>query len=134
MDHRPSKDNTSFGRSVHSASCKKCKLERRAKALKIRIHTWPLPRSAIHAQSVVFELSPHAFSTWRDITYRILCDIAQPRDLNWTIDQPPIGVILYSIPNLGRWAPKHKPSHRVTICSIKSSSNSADDEMVGIPA
>jgi hypothetical protein len=42
MDH----DHESFdilGRDIHSATCPKCQLENRAKALKIHVHEWPLP-------------------------------------------------------------------------------------------
>src|SRR6266851_988885 len=87
MGHRQSKDN--FGHGIHSANCKKCKLELRAGALLFRIHTWPLPTSTTHAQLVVFELSPpRAFSAWRDITYMILRDIGRPRDDGWPLNRP----------------------------------------------
>ena len=62
-----------------SKKCHKCQLEHQAKTLKIRVHEWPLPSSTVHAQHVVFELSPpYAFSVWRDITYMILRDIGLP--------------------------------------------------------
>jgi len=56
MDHEQSKNSS--GRQVHSATCQKCQLEDRAKTLRIYVHEWPLPLSAMHAQLVVFELSP----------------------------------------------------------------------------
>jgi len=131
MDHEQTKDR--FGRRVHSASCKKCKLGRRTIDMKIRIHEWPLPPSAMHAQLVVFELSPPgAFSAWRDTTYTILRDMGRHHDLDWS--QPSIGNILDSFPDLRRWAPKRQPHRRITICSVKSSSDEADEDMVGIPA
>ena len=36
----------------------KCELESRAEALSIHVHEWPLPPSTVHAQWIVFELSP----------------------------------------------------------------------------
>jgi hypothetical protein len=133
MDHGQTKDR--FGRRVHSASCKKCKLERRTIAMKIRIHEWPLPSSTMYAELVVFELSPpRAFSAWRDITYMILRDMGQPPNTNLTIDQPSIGVTLHDFPYLRHWAPKGPPYRVITICSVKPSSDKADEDSVGIPA
>jgi hypothetical protein len=49
--------------------CRKCNNERKAAGLKIEIHEWPLPASAITKKVVVFELNvPFAFSSWRDAT------------------------------------------------------------------
>lgn len=133
MDHEQTKDR--FGRRVHSASCKKCKLGRQTIAMKVRIHEWPLPPSAMHAQLAVFELSPPgAFSAWRDITYTILRDMGQPRDPSWTTSQPSTGVTLDFFPGLHRWALRRQPHHLITICFVKSSSDKADEDMVGIPA
>jgi hypothetical protein len=135
MDHGELKDR--FGRRVHSASCKKCKLERRTIAMKTRIHEWPLPSSTMHAQLVVFELSPPpAFSAWRDMTYQILRDVGQPLVTNFIVDQPSsIGVTLDDFPDLRRWAPKRQPHRLITICSVELSPDKADEkDMVGIPA
>jgi len=134
MDHKQFKDK--FERETHSASCKKCELERRAKALKIRVHEWLLPASTIHAQLVVFELSPpHAFSIWRDITYMILCDISRSPQLPQSLNELTSGDVLDSFSPLHRWAAKRRRNHRVTSCSIKKpSSSEAGENMVAIPA
>ena len=118
-------------RSQHKrATCQRCRLENRAKSLKIRIHEWPLPSSTMHAQRVVFELSPPpAFSVWRDITYMILRDVSQP-SVPYSRDQP--HVLLDTFSGLCRWA---KQDHRVTIGSTtKSFYDQTHYKMVQIPA
>ena len=111
-------------------SCQRCKLERQAKSLKIRVHEWPLPSSAVQAQRTVFELSPpHAFSVWRDITYMILCDIGQS---SHPTSQHKPEVLLDTFSGLRRWAVK---DHRVTIGSTtKSFADQSHYKMVQIPA
>ena len=134
IGHKLSKDR--LGRETHSESCKKCRLERRAEVLKIRVHEWLLPPSTIHAQLVVFELSPpRAFAIWRDITYMILHDIGRPRELKRSLNEPPSGDVLDSFSPLRRWTEKGRPNRRVTICSIKKPfSSKAGENMVTIPA
>ena len=130
-DHDQSKSNS--GRDIHKATCQKCQLEHRAKALKIRVHEWPLPPSMTHAQLAVFELSPpRAFSIWRDITYMILRDIGLP-SVPDSRDQPK--VLLDSFSGLDRWAPQSQQDYRVTVGSAtKSFSDQTHYKMVGIPA
>ncbi len=130
-DHEQAKNH--FGRDIHRATCQKCQLERQAKALKIRVHEWPLPASTAQAQLAVFELSPpRAFSTWRDITYMILRDIGLPLVPD-SRDQPK--VLLDSFSGLERWAPQHQQDYRVTVGSAtKSFSDQTHYKMVGIPA
>jgi len=110
--------------------CRKCRLEGQAKSLKIAVHEWPLPSSTMYAQRVVFELSPpHAFSVWRDITYKILRDIGQS-SVPDSRDRP--HVLLNTFSGLRRWAVK---GHRVTIGSTtKSFSDQTHYKMVQIPA
>jgi hypothetical protein len=56
--------------------CEKCHKEAQSRNLSIGVYEWPLPEATVAAQMVVFELSPpHAFSTWREITYKIIRDI-----------------------------------------------------------
>jgi hypothetical protein len=99
-----------------SKTCQRCQLERQAKKLKIRVHEWPLPSSAVHAQHVVFELSPpYTFSVWRDITYMILRDIGLP-SVPDSHDKPQI--LLGAFSGLCRWA---VTSYRVTIGSTTKS-------------
>ena len=111
-------------------TCQRCKLERRAKALKIHVHEWPLPSSKAHARRVVFELSPpQAFSIWRDITYKILRDIGQST-VSSSHDTP--WLVLDKFSGLRRWAVN---KHRVTIASTtKSFADQTHYKMVQIPA
>jgi hypothetical protein len=78
MNHSYFED--SDGNLVHYYSgCGKCHTENQAWSLKIGVREWPLSDAKVAAQSVVFELSPpRAFSTWREITYKILWDIGMP--------------------------------------------------------
>jgi len=121
-------DDPRFHRKTRT--CQKCQLEGRAKSLKITVHEWPLPSSTMYAQRVVFELSPpHAFSVWRDITYKILRDIGQS-SVPDSRDRPHI--LLDTFSGLRRWATK---DHRVTIGSTtKSFSDQTHYKMVQIPA
>ena len=114
MGHGQSKDN--LGRRVHSTTCQKCRLEERAKDLKIAIHERPLPHSMVPAQWVVFELSPpRSFSAWRDITYMILHDIGLPLGLDSRLVKP--GALLDSLSYFKQWAAGHLRLRRVTIAS-----------------
>ena len=112
------------------ATCRKCRLEDRVKSLKIAVHEWPLPSSTMYAQRVVFELSPpHAFSVWRDITYKILRNIGQSSVPN-SRDQPHVLLDTYS--GLCRWAVK---DYRLTIGSTTESfSDQTYYKTVQIPA
>ncbi|KAH9987723.1 hypothetical protein BJV77DRAFT_1161280 [Russula vinacea] len=121
------------GREIHSSSCQRCRLERRAKALKIRVHEWSLPHSTVRAQQAVFELSPpSAFSAWRGITYLILRDIglSSVPDLQGQVE-----VLLDSFSGLDRWAVRSQKDYRLTIGSTtKSFSDQTHYKTVGIPA
>ena len=127
MDHKWSND---FPPQHTNKNCQRCKLERRAKGLKIRVHEWPLPSSTLHAQRVVFELSPPpAFSIWRDVTYKILRDIGQPT-FSSSHDTPQI--VLDQFSGLRRWAVNE---NRITIASTtKSFADQTHYKMVQIPA
>jgi len=111
-------------------TCQRCKLECRARALKIHVHEWPLPSSKVHAQRVVFELSPpRAFSIWRDITFKILRDIGQST-VSTSYDTPQL--VLDKFSGLRQWAVN---KHRVTIASTtKSFADQTHYKRVQIPA
>ena len=115
---------------MKSKGCRKCQLERQAKNLKIRVHEWPLPSSTVHAQHVIFELSPPvALSVWRDITYMILRDIGLP-SIPDSHDKPQI--LLGTFSGLRSWAAQ---GHRVTIgSSTKSFADQTHYKKVRIPA
>jgi hypothetical protein len=119
-----------------NVSCKRCKLESRAKVLEIRVHEWLLPPSTIHAQLVVFELSPpRAFSIWRDITYMVLHDIGQPRQPTQWPFKPPNEHIFDSFPLLRRWVAEERPNPRVTVTvRLPVTREPPSPNMVAIPA
>ncbi len=105
-----------------SGGCQKCQTEDKAKDLTVDIHEWPLPQDALQAQVVVFELTlPRAFSTWREITYKILCDISMPNLFDHSSDPSTVKVdkarvFLDSFVGLSDWAIRHS-YHRITIGS-----------------
>ena len=123
MDHEQSENSS--GRKVHSATCRRCQLENRARDLRIRVHEWPLPLSTTHAQLAVFELSPpHAFCVWRDITYMILCDIGLP-SVSHSLEPRPTFLDVFS--GLRPWVVQRRQHHRVTIASTTPSNTGPDD-------
>ncbi|KAI9432100.1 hypothetical protein H4582DRAFT_1999150 [Lactarius indigo] len=110
--------------------CTKCQTEKEADGLEISVHEWPLPQETLRAQLVVFELSPpRAFSTWREITYKIICDIGVP---NATAVKPKLLLGDYS--GLRHWGVCHD-YHRITIASTtKSFSDQTHYKSAQIPA
>lgn len=132
MNHEMSK--SSFEDEVHSAEkCQKCRLIHQAESLKICVHEWPLPRSMVHAQQAVFELSPpNAFSAWRGITYLILRDIGLSSVPE--LKGKPV-VLLDSFSGLRHWAALRPKDYRVTIGSTtKSFSDQTHYKEIKIPA
>ncbi|KAF8492811.1 hypothetical protein F5888DRAFT_1795530 [Russula emetica] len=131
MNHEMSK--SSFWDDIHSKRCQKCRLVHQSKSLKICVHEWPLPRSTVHAQQTVFELSPpNVFSAWRGITYLILRDIglSSVPDL-----QGKPQILLDSFSGLSRWVALRPKDHRVTIGSTtKSFSDQTHYKKIRIPA
>ena len=114
--------------------CEKCQTNDEANGLEISVHEWPLPQEpqkTLQAQSVVFEISPpRAFSTWREITYKILYDIGTPDIDDYT--EPKLPLDKYS--GLRGWAVHHE-YHRITIASTtKSFSDQTHYRAVRIPA
>ncbi|KAH9030130.1 hypothetical protein EDB85DRAFT_2247266 [Lactarius pseudohatsudake] len=111
------------GNPNHKKSkCQKCRTENSANSLRIDIHEWPLPQDPGKIQSVVFELSPpRAFSTWREVTYKILRDIgtsnAKP-NAYVKADQPKLFLDTFS--GLRPWAVRYS-YHRITIASTTNS-------------
>ncbi|KAJ3941981.1 hypothetical protein N0V92_013802 [Colletotrichum tropicale] len=68
--------------SFHPSSCRRCSLERKAKALAVFIHEWPLPEIELEAQATVFEMTaPPTFTWWRDATIYFINDVllSQPQ-------------------------------------------------------
>lgn len=131
LDHEQLKDTS--GNEIHSGLCKKCKLEKQSKMLKIRAHEWPLPSSILRAQQAVFELSPPpAFSIWRDTAYLVLRDLGMS-EVSDSLDQPKI--LLDAFSGLNRWVVTRRSRGRITIGSTtKSFFDNTHYKSVGIPA
>ena len=112
--------------------CQKCQMEKRARRLRIDVHEWPLPQEMAQAQLVIFELSPpRAFSTWREITYKILFNIRKT-NASGSADQPKL--LLDTFSGLRDWAVRHT-YHRITIGSTtKSFRDQTHFKKVQIPA
>ncbi|KAH9170112.1 hypothetical protein EDB89DRAFT_2114928 [Lactarius sanguifluus] len=130
MDHTDHEGNL-----VHGQRCKKCqrcKEDKKADKLRIVAFEWPLPQATTQAQLVIFELSPpRAFSAWREITYKILCDIGMP-NASENVDRPEL--LLDAFSGLRKWAVRHK-YHRITIGSTtKSFCDQTHYKTVKIPA
>ncbi|KAI9441030.1 hypothetical protein H4582DRAFT_2128066 [Lactarius indigo] len=99
MDHDYTEDYE--GNLVHGR-CEKCRMNYEARMLKIDVFEWPLPQAMTKAQSVIFELAPpRAFSAWREMTYKILCDIGMPNASD-NSDQPKLFLDTFS--GLRDWA------------------------------
>ncbi|KAH9056881.1 hypothetical protein EDB87DRAFT_1155391 [Lactarius vividus] len=111
--------------------CRKCQTNAEADGLTIHVHEWPLPQATLEAQFVVFELSPpRAFSTWREITYKILYDIGTPN----AADHAEPKLLLDAYSGLRYCAMRHR-YHRITIGSTtKSFSDQTHYKSVRIPA
>ncbi|KAH8991107.1 hypothetical protein EDB86DRAFT_3065229 [Lactarius hatsudake] len=112
--------------------CEKCQKDNEAERLKISVHEWPLPGEKSRAQSIIFELSPPStFSVWREITYKILCDIAVIGKSDGT-GRPKL--LLDTFSGLKHWAVRHT-YHRIMIASTtKSFSDQTHYKNVQIPA
>ncbi|KAI9450186.1 hypothetical protein BJY52DRAFT_1126070 [Lactarius psammicola] len=129
MDHSCIKVNE--GNLVHGG-CQKCETDNKANNLEIAVFEWPLPQATVQAQLVIFELAPpRAFSAWREITYKILCDIGMPNTSD-NADRPEI--LLDTFSGLKKWAVRHE-YHRITIGSTtKSFCDQTHYKKVRIPA
>ncbi|MCJ1312341.1 hypothetical protein MMC25_006015, partial [Agyrium rufum] len=70
----------SFGGKIHNdRSCRKCYLERKRRRFSMQASEYALPENELVAKVVVFELGcPATFSTYRDMTWRIIARLALP--------------------------------------------------------
>ncbi|RYP66813.1 hypothetical protein DL771_007611 [Monosporascus sp. 5C6A] len=65
--------------SRNTGACEKCRLWRRRKRMKIRIHEDLLPEDCIRKAIVVFELGiPSYLAAYRNVTWRIFRDLGHP--------------------------------------------------------
>ena len=114
----------------HHNLCYKCDLERRAAAMDIEIHEWPLPTRPLESEAIVFELKcPPVFAIWRIRTYQIL------RDVGMAHIQPEIKsvTLLGSYEGLAAWW-EVGTSGRITFGSETKSFLNSHYRRVKIPA
>ncbi|KAK7229455.1 hypothetical protein V2G26_001625 [Clonostachys chloroleuca] len=81
MDHQDIMVTDRYGDQYrqHADSCRKCWLAKQADNMQIQIDEWPLPRDAVKAKSIVFELDiPSSFRHWRDGTYFLRKSVLGP--------------------------------------------------------
>lgn len=75
----------SFGRwvpttPIHVRGCRKCAYKSSRDSIVIEQHEWPLPKSAVKANVVVFELQvPTWYISWRDARQFLLVDVLKGR-------------------------------------------------------
>lgn len=119
-------------RTVHKAAkCPRCKAEREAENLKIRVHEWPLPTDVRQAEAAVFELRvPLAFSVWRSVTFTILAPIGTPK--REAHAEPYVALPQYS--ELASRYGQFHPSSRITIGSETKSVLQSHYSQVQAPA
>ncbi len=124
------------GKLIHAHYCQKCVTHRAADMLRIDVFEWPLPRATMQAQLVVFELSPpRAFSVWREMTYKILCDIGTRMPTRSAFNNAGRAMLLLDdFSGLRQWAVRHE-YHRITLGSTtKSFCDQTHYKEVRIPA
>ena len=117
---------------VHASKCSKCKLQKVADSLHIRVHEWPLPNHPLESMATIFELNcPRVFAIWRACTYQILRDIGMADvEALWLPHHP---VLLNYYEGLAKWSKKNiSTSGRITLGSSPLQYSSQDD--VQIPA
>jgi hypothetical protein len=117
--------------SWYYSSCGKCQIISEADRLDIGAHEWPLPHETLQAQLVVFELAPpRPFSSWREITYKILYDIGMSN----TADRRADSKLLLDAYSGLRYQAVHHDYHRITIASTTKSFTQSHYKNVRIPA
>jgi hypothetical protein len=115
------------------SNCGKCQAISEAGGLNIGVHEWPLPQEPLQAQFVVFELAPpRPFSSWREITYKILYDIGMSNTTN-RADRADPKLLLDDYSGL-RYRAVHHRYHRITIASTTKSFTQSHYQNVQIPA
>lgn len=67
------------GEEQHSGDCRLCALERLLRSEQIMPFEEPLPKDALKAKWILFELlAPDVFRVWREVTWRLINDIGRP--------------------------------------------------------
>ncbi|KAI0319197.1 hypothetical protein OF83DRAFT_1055392 [Amylostereum chailletii] len=116
-------------------SCEKCKLEKKAKAMSIAVHEWPLPPDSrqYEIKMVVFELAcPPVISIWRSITFSILFDVGTPTNRKDIFSADPyVGLEDY---DKLKSQFRTNPWNRVTLASTTKPFTSSHYKSVSFPA
>ena len=120
----------SYGHS--KTCCPKCKLKKKVKGMRIRVHEWPLPCRPLESEAIVFELNcPPIFSIWRTCTYQILRDIGMAH-VSVRLEFNP-NLILEDYKDLQKWTIKGA-SGRITFGSETKSFLQSHSRNPKIPA
>ncbi|KIX09666.1 uncharacterized protein Z518_00747 [Rhinocladiella mackenziei CBS 650.93] len=99
------------GRPRHDKFCARCAKEKKANALEIEKHEWPLPESETLCKAVIFELlAPEAITCWRDATFYLIHDIDRTETTGQASKQ-----VLLSFPPLQKHA--LNKTRRITLAS-----------------
>ena len=112
--------------------CPKCKLQKRAKRMHIKVFEWPLPARPFESEAIVFELKcPPVFAIWRTQTYEILRDIGMAHLI--VQSKPSLVFLLEHYQGLAAWS-KKGTSGRITFNSETKSFFKSHYRRVKIPA
>lgn len=117
----------------HAPWCKRCAVERSSRDMRISPYEWPLPINQSEAEAIVFELRrPGAFMIWRDVTYRVLRDLASVSDDARSFS---IKGTLESYDGLRAWrTTSNIITARVVLASSTKSFNRSHYSKISIPA
>ncbi|ESK95832.1 hypothetical protein Moror_12444 [Moniliophthora roreri MCA 2997] len=122
------------GRPVCGKGCKKCRLERKASALRIKVFEWPLPGGALEAKATVFELDcPFPFGIWRDATYYLLRDRCSPEEIRKVPKKTKAEKLLQDYQSLLSFRPSPFSAKRITFASSTKSFLDAHYKRRSIP-
>lgn len=100
-----------------SKKCSKCRMQKKARALRIEVFEEPLPKNSYRMKQIVFELDPpETFIVWRDMTFEILL-------ISLFEEKPGSSTVLYP---LHRYRPldsfyRGRPNTRITLASTHKS-------------
>ncbi|KAL1748425.1 hypothetical protein HDZ31DRAFT_29685 [Schizophyllum fasciatum] len=109
------------GEQIHDQSCRKCRLESRAKSLTVRVFEEPLPDDSDLAHALVFELLiPPPFALWRSTTYSLIKTFA--RDYTFESDRAMYDTVgSYAIRRATIFGPQPVHPPGITLASYQKS-------------
>ncbi|KAI8930715.1 hypothetical protein NX059_012324 [Plenodomus lindquistii] len=108
-----------------SKNCAKCAYKKKAKALYIVVHEWPLHRDLSTAKATIFELkAPQLFCDWRDMSYYFTANIMEFRTA--TPERIRGGAAVWTLgmhPELGNMLAAKSHERRIRLQSEKKSAS-----------